>query len=52
MMKITNKWSVRLVNGHGLGWFDTLADAQVFANGLVVDTIINEVTLHEMVSVA
>jgi len=52
MMKITTKWSVRLVNGHGLGWFDNLFDAQAFANGLAVDTIINEVTLHEMVSVA
>jgi hypothetical protein len=49
MMKITNKWSVRLVNGHGLGWFDNLLDAQAFANGLDVETIINEVTLHEMV---
>jgi hypothetical protein len=49
MMKITNKWSVRLVRGHGLAWFDNLLDAQAFANGLDVDTIINEVTLHEMV---
>jgi predicted amidohydrolase len=49
MMKITKKWSVRLVRGHGLGWFDSLLDAQAFANGLAVDTIINEVTLHEMV---
>jgi hypothetical protein len=52
MMKITNRFSVRLVNGHGLAWFDNLLDAQAFANGLAVDTIINEVTLHEMVSVA
>jgi len=49
MMKVTNRFSVRLVNGHGLGWFDTLTDAQAFANGLDVDTIINGVTLHEMV---
>lgn len=52
MMKVTNKWSVRLVNGHGLGWFTTLADAQAFANGISVETIINKVTIHEMVSVA
>jgi hypothetical protein len=49
MMKVTNKWSVRLVNGHGLGWFDSLFDAQAFSNGLDIETIINEVTLHEMV---
>jgi hypothetical protein len=51
MMKITNRFSVRLVNGHGLGWFDNLLDAQAFANGLAVDTIINKVTVHEMVGV-
>jgi hypothetical protein len=49
MMKVTTKWSVRLVRGHGLGWFDNLLDAQAFANALDVETIINEVTLHEMV---
>jgi hypothetical protein len=52
MMKVTSKWSVRLVNGHGLGWFDTLANAQVFANGLAVDTLINKVEVHEMVALA
>lgn len=52
MMKVTNKWSVRLVNGHGLGWFDTFQDAQTFANEIPMDTQINKVTVHEMVSVA
>jgi hypothetical protein len=49
MMKITNKWSVRLVNGHGLGWFDTLAEAEAFALTVDRDTHINKVETHEMV---
>jgi hypothetical protein len=52
MMIITNKWSVRKVMGHGLGFFDTLADAQAFANSLPIETTINKVEIHEMVSVA
>ena len=50
MMKVTRKWSVRLADGHGLGWFDTLEDAQAFQNEIfAVNTIVNKVVLHEMV---
>jgi hypothetical protein len=49
MMKVTNRFSVRLVNGHGLGWFDTLAQAEAFALTVDRPTQINPVTLHEMV---
>jgi hypothetical protein len=49
MMIIKEMWSVRKVMGHGLGFFPTLADAQVFANNLPIETTINRVELHEMV---
>jgi hypothetical protein len=52
MMIIKEMWSVRKVMGHGLGFFPTLADAQAFANAQEMETTINRVELHEMVSVA
>jgi hypothetical protein len=49
MMKVNKFYSVRLVNGHGLGWFDTLAEAEAFALTVDRDTHINKVETHEMV---
>ena len=50
MMKIKEMWSVRLVNGHGLGFFENLAYAQIFSASEERETMINKVIIHEMVS--
>ena len=49
MMKITRKWSVRLVGSHGLGMFNTLWEAEAFAANVPQATTIGRVEIHEMV---
>ncbi len=49
MMKITERWSVSKVMGYTLGFFDTRADAQAFAESVDFATNIHRVEIHEMV---